>query len=169
MLDRQQCRRRFPAAAAIMLAALVGCVSGEPVSSAFDPLTRFPAEATFVWDEAANREPDDPRVRDLNFGPRLRELTTEVLAARGYREAESDSADYQISYQLSVHTWISPDQSTSVGSLSITMVDARSGRRVWMGFAQAEAQVQLAEEVRNERLKTLLEAMFKAFPPGSSQ
>jgi hypothetical protein len=150
-----------------MLAALFGCVSGQPVSTAFDPLVRFPVQATYIWDEAANREPDDPRVRDLNFGPRLRRLTTEALAARGYREVESEPVDYRVSYQLSVHTWISTDHSTSVGSLSIVMVDAPSGRRVWTGFAQAEAAVRLPEEVRNARLRDLLEAMFEDFPPGA--
>jgi hypothetical protein len=170
MLDRQQCRRTKTTVATLALAAFCfACVSGENVSTAFDPLTRFPAQATYVWDETANHEPDDPRIRELNFGPRLRKLTTEALAARGYREVDSEPADYRVSYQLSVHTWISPDQSTSVGSLHIELVDAPSGRRVWMGFARAEAHVQLREEVRNERLRAILESMFKSFPPGSSQ
>ena len=166
MHDRRRYRRQTATLTALMLAFLFACVSSEPVSTAFDPLTRFPAQATYVWDEAANREPDDPRVRELEFGPRLRRLATEALAARGYREAASEPADYRVSYQLSVHTWIAPDHSTSVGSLSIVLVDAPSGRRVWMGFARAEAHVGLPEEARDERLRDILERMFEQFPPG---
>jgi hypothetical protein len=149
-----------------MLASLLACASSEPVSTAFDPLTRFPLQATYVWDEAANREPDDPRIRELNFGPRLRKLATEALAARGYREAESEPADYRVSYQLSVHTWIAPDHSTSVGSLSIVLVDTPSGLRVWLGFARAEVHVGLSEDAKDERLRDILERMFERFPPG---
>lgn len=150
-----------------MAAALFGCASDDTaVSTAFDPLAVFPVQASFAWDDEANREPDDPRVRELNFGPRLRMLATAALTARGYREAGSEAADYQVSYQLSMHTWIAPDHSTSVGSLSITMIETRSGRRVWMGFARAEAQTALPEDARNQRLSVILERMFENFPPG---
>ena len=65
-----------------------------------------------------------------------------------------------------MHTWIAPDHSTSVGSLSIVLVDVPSGRRVWLGFARAEVQVGLSEEAKNERLRDILERMFEQFPPG---
>jgi hypothetical protein len=161
-----QGRRSRALAAALALSLFLGCVSGEPeVSTAFDPLVRFPAQATFLWDESAIREPDDPRIRELNFGPRLRKLTTEALIARGYREAESEAADYYVSYHLSVHSWISAEHSSSVGSLSILLIDAPSEQRVWMGFARAEAQVGLSEEIRNERLRAIVQRMFARFPP----
>ena len=165
MLDRRQPGRLGPGLAAFLLFSLFGCASSDAVSTAFDPLTRFPAQATYVWDEAANREPDDARIRELNFGPRLRKLTTLALAARGYREAASEPADFRLSYQLSVHTWIAADHSKSVGSISIVMVDTPSGRRVWTGFARAETHVGRPEKERNERLRAILERMFENFPP----
>jgi hypothetical protein len=167
MLDRRPFNRLSTALVALALTPLFACVSGPAVSTAFDPLTRFPAEASFVWDAAANHAPEDPRIAELNFESRLRKLTTDALAARGYREVESEPADYRVSYQLSVHTWISAEHSTSVGSLSIVLVDSVSGRRVWMGFTQAQAQVGLPEEVRNERLRDILDRMFENFPPNS--
>jgi hypothetical protein len=167
MLDRRPFKRLSAALAALALTPLFACASGPAVSTAFDPLTRFPAEASFVWDVAANHVPDDPRIAALNFEPRLRKLTTDALAARGYREVESEPADYRASYQLSVHTWISTAHSTSVGSLSIVLVDSVSGRRVWTGFTHVEAQVGLPEEMRNERLRDILYRMFENFPPNS--
>ena len=169
MLDRRRCKRRIEMFAVLTLSPLLGCISGAPeVSTAFDPLTPFPAQATYIWDESAIREPDDPRIRDLNFGARLRKFATEALAERGYREVASEPADYRVSYHLSVHTWISPDHSTSVGSLSILLIDAPSDQRVWMGFARAEAQVGLSEETRNERLRAIVQRMFERFPPGQA-
>ena len=102
MIDRRRCGRALPAPSAlatltaVALSALFACTSGQPqVSTAFDPWARFPAQATYIWDQAAVREPDDPRIRELNFGPRLLKLTTEALAAHGYREVDSEPADYR--------------------------------------------------------------------------
>ena len=39
---------------------------GIDVSTTFDPLTRFPAQATYLWDEAANQLPDDPRFNQMD-------------------------------------------------------------------------------------------------------
>jgi hypothetical protein len=166
MLDRRCCNWRVGVLALIGLSALLACTSSRPqVSTAIDPWTNFPANATFVWDEAADREPDDAWIRELRFGPRLRRLTTEVLAERGYREVEAEPADYRVSYQLSIFTGISDDPARSVASLSILLIEASSNQRVFVGFARATPQLEDPEEARDARLRTLVEQMFAGFPP----
>src|SRR5262245_31891415 len=68
--------RRHVFVMSLCLAAFgLGCASdgGVDVSTTFDPLTRFPARATYVWDTAANQLPDDPRITALDPGPVIEE------------------------------------------------------------------------------------------------
>ena len=88
-----------------------------------------------------------------------------MLAERGYREVEAEPADYRVSYQLSIFTGISDDPARSVASLSILLIEASSNQRVWVGFARATPQLELQEEARDARLRTLVEQMFAGFPP----
>ena len=63
--------RRFSGSFLLFALGLcVGCASDPvDVSTTFDPLTPFPARATYLWDEAANELPDDPRVRGISVRP----------------------------------------------------------------------------------------------------
>ena len=143
--------RRLPLS--LLLAAhlaLLGCASDPiDVSTMFDPLTRFPAQATYLWDQTASQLPDDPRINQMDMDSLIREAADAEFAARGYRPSTSGSAHYKISYDLTVHTWYGPDNSSSLGSLSLWLADAASKRRVWMGYVRAEIHVGLS---RAERL-----------------
>jgi hypothetical protein len=63
-----------------------------------------------------------------------------------------------------VHTWHGPDNSTSLGSLSLWLSDAAK-RRVWMGYARAEIHVGLSREERLARIREAMARMLKDFPP----
>ena len=149
-----------------LVALGLGCASdGIDVSTTYDPLTRFPARATYVWDSAANQLPDDPRFNQMDSGAVIEEAANTEFAARGYTLSTSGSANYKLSYDLTVHTWYGPDNSSSVGSLSFWLVEAATKRRVWMGYVRAEIHVGLNREERVKRMRGALAKLLENFPP----
>ena len=64
-----------------------------------------------------------------------------------------------------MHTWIGSNNSRSVGSLALTLNEAGSGRRVWMGFARAEVNIGLTHAERKERLRTVVARILEKVPP----
>jgi hypothetical protein len=145
---------------------LMGCASDLSVGASFDPLERFPAEATWRWDTLRNVLPDDERIVEMDLGPVLQDVISAELAARGYRSAGPSLPDYHLSYQLSLTSRIRPEGSFAIGSLSLLISEAKSGRRVWVGFAQTEVQVSRDEGERRSRLREVLAEMLTGFPPG---
>ena len=145
---------------------LVGCASDPiDVSTTFDPLNRFPAQATYLWDDAASKLPDDPRVNQMETDSLIREAANAQFATRGYRLSTTPSAHYKLSYDLTVHTWYGADNSSSVGSLSLWLTDAAARRRVWMGYVRAEILVGLSREERLARLEKAMARLLEKFPP----
>ncbi len=150
----------------LCLAALVGCASGDvQTSTVFDPLSQFPAQGTFSWDAAANKLPRDERIQALDLDPLIRAAANQEFASRGYRRVTTGSPDFRLSYQLTVNTWIGADNSISVASLSLLLVDAERDRRVWMGYGRSEMHVGLDREQRLERLRKTVAMMLEKFPP----
>jgi hypothetical protein len=150
----------------VFLASLAGCASGGiEVSTTYDPLTSFPAQASYAWDDRANKLPSDPRIVELDLDPLVKGAAEEEFAARGYRAVASGAPDYRLSYEIVVHTWIGVDNSRSVGSLSLLLVEADTGRRVWLGFGRAEVHVGLTRAERKQRLREALAEMLEKFPP----
>ena len=146
--------------------ALVGCASNPiDVSTTFDPLTPFPARAMYLWDEAANSLPDDPRINQMETDSLIRESANAEFAARGYQLSTTAAAHYKLSYDLTVHTWYGPNNSSSLGSLSLWLADAASRRRVWMGYVRAEMLVGLSHEERLARLRGAMARLLENFPP----
>ncbi len=143
-----------------------GCASdGIDVSTTFDPLTPFPAQATFIWDTAANQLPDDPRINQMDTGSLIEEAANVEFAKRGYHLSTTGAANYKLSYDLTVHTWYGPDNSSSVASLSLWLADATTKRRVWMGYVRAEIYVGLSREERLKRMQGAMARLLEKFPP----
>lgn len=162
---RRRALLSFPSLA--LLAALAsGCVSNAPgVSTAFDPLFQFPAQATWSWDIEASETPHEPVIRQLDLDPLIQRVTSDVLAIRGYREVESDSPDFLLSYRFAVKSFFSAERSTAVASLSLLLVERESRIRAWMGWTRAELQRTATRSQRAERLRATLDRMFENFPP----
>ncbi len=153
----------------VFLASLAGCASdGIEVSMTHDPLARFPAKGSYVWDDRANKLPSDARVADLDLGPLVKAAAEEAFAAHDYH-AMASGPDYLLSYELVIHTWIGADNSRSVASLSLRLVEADTGRRVWLGFGRAEVQAGLSRAERTERLRDAVAKMLEKFPPGQGR
>ena len=163
--------RRFLAFfGALGVVALTGCASDDVQTSFIhDPLSAFPAQATFRWDSAANKLPAYERIAALDLDPLIREAANQEFSLRGYRMVTSGTPDYRLSYQVAVHTWIGPDNSSSVGSLSLMLIDTKLDRRVWMGYGRAEMNVGLSREERMMRLRGAIAKMLKKFPPNQGR
>lgn len=149
---------------ALVLVTGLACASQEgiPVSSTYDPLTRFPAQATYSWDEAEISLPDIPdrAATDALF----REVAEEAFAARGYRVGKPPT-HYRLSYEYNVTERLGPDVAKAIGSVSILLTDSSNGRRVWLGFGRAEIFMGLSREERKARLREALDRMLAGFPP----
>jgi hypothetical protein len=157
-------RRNILARSFVLAATLAACASDVDVSTTVDPLSSFPAQATYVWDDAAIKLPADPRIRELDPDSLIREAANAEFAARGYRRSAGGPAQYRLAYDFAVHTWHGVDDSSSVGSLSLWLSDA-ANRRVWMGYARAELHVGLSREERLARLREAIARMLEDFPP----
>ena len=145
---------------------LAGCVTNDAeVSTTFDPLTRFPARATYTWDDRTSSLPDDPRLEQLHFLRILKQVANEQLGIRGYRVVDAGAADYRLSYELHLNTWTGPDGSSAFGTLSLALRESGSRRRVWVGFVRAEVRVGLTEAERKERLGRSFARLLEKFPP----
>ena len=158
-------RVRWLVAGALLL--LLGCKTDDAavsVSSAYDPLYRFPQQATFAWDERANSLPDDPDIDKKSTDALLRQVIAEAFAARGYRAAGAD-APYRLSYEYTVNRRTGPDESFAMGSVSLILTERGSRRRLWTGFGQAEIYQGLTPEERHKRLREAFDRMLVSFPP----
>ncbi len=159
--------RKIGALVAMLGFALVGCKSDDvQMGVSHDPLTPFPARATFAWNERANSFPRE-RLGALNLEPLILEVVEEEFADRGYRRAEAgETPQFVLSYQASVDTRIRPESSIAIVSFSLKLDDAPSGRRVWVGFVRAEFIANATREERKERFGRTMRRLLESFPPG---
>lgn len=153
--------------AAFLALGAVGCASDVQSRVAFDPLARFPAQATWRWDERASSLPDDPALLAAvpDLPDVIRAATERELARRGYRAIRSGRPDYWLSYDLATYRFLGVEGQHAIGSLSLTLVDAGSRHPVWAGFLQAELRVGLDAAEREERLARALAGLLEEFPP----
>ena len=152
--------------AAALSAAACATDDSMSVGSTYDPLTRFPATATWSWDDAANKMPDDSRIEALGVDEIIHQVTREEFGKRGYTETSPGAGEFLLHYELGIATWNSQTTATAIGSVSLNLVEARSGRRVWVGFWRAAVDVSLDREARVERFRTEIARLLETFPPG---
>lgn len=147
------------------LAVLFACSSGIGISTTVDPLAVFPREATYVWDEAANSFPDEPRLDPLQLDTLLVEEVDRSFAKRGYRRVAAEPADYRLAYEVRLNTRIEADHSRSLIIVWLNLVETATGDLVWTGAAQTKLHVGLTEKERRGRLDEALDEVLKNFPP----
>jgi hypothetical protein len=144
----------------------IGCAKPDfDVSAVFDPLASFPAEATFAWNDSANHPPQNPELQSIDYDRLLKQVSNEEFAKHGYSNVAPGSSDYKLSYELTVHRWISAKKTQATGTLSLSLVDVKTNTRVWLGYGRAQVHIALSEEERMERLRLILADMLKSSPP----
>jgi hypothetical protein len=155
----------------LLLVAIAGCASQDvSVGTAYDPLAVFPRQGTYVWDESSNFISE--QIAHLDLADLLPPAIEGALANQGWRKVARAEADLLLSYQVSVATRIQvavpgeeKERSRALGSLSIALRNPDDGRRLWVGFAEAEVTPSLSREERRTRLEEGLERLFQEFPP----
>jgi hypothetical protein len=146
-------RRFIPAIGlAIAASALAGCAPVR-VNAYLEPGVRIGGYETFGWAQADNLATGDPRL-DNNpfFAKRVRSEVERHLSLKGFEKTASGAPDLLIHYYASVTQRIDmkgldlpyefceeEDCGPYVyeeGTLVIDLVDARSNRLVWRGWAE---------------------------------
>lgn len=143
---------------ASMVLLLAACAATMTVSSHADRNLDFARYHSFAWGPADALPTGDPRLdQDPFFKDRLQGAVEKHLSKRGIAMTDGD-ADLLIHYHANVTRRIDPNQfdrangycpggecvpspvSYEAGTLVIDMVDARSHRLVWRGWAQTDVE-----------------------------
>ena len=146
---------------ALLLGYAAGCATEDVrVSTNFDPLVRFPSQATFAWDEEASS------CAELGVEHILREAANAEFRLRGYRPvAGRENPDFDLDHQCNVRTYHRSDAPEAIASIWLMMSEAGTERHVWIGFGGARVYVGLSEAERRERMRAALARLLQDFPP----
>lgn len=163
-------RAALIAVSALIVLSATGCATPDgEFGATFDPLSPFPARALWVWDEAQNKLPDDDRLDLAALDQRIKSTAAVAFGARGYSLTSAPKVHYMLSYEVGIHTWMSPTEARAFGTLSILMTEAASGRKVWLGFVRLQIDTSLTDAQRDERLRAALANMLENFPPAQPE
>jgi len=158
-------RRAWLATLAALAGAGLAC-SGLETGVSYDPMEAFPPTAAWTWHEPGLVLPADPRLAELGLGPILEDAITSELARRGYKRSLRN-VRYLVAYQLRVSTRTRPEESISIATLSLLVLEPGSLHTLWSGFARAEVDPARNEAERRHRLAGAVAKLLRDFPPGS--
>lgn len=166
----------------LTLAPLVGCAGDKMlVRAELDPAANVGVYRTFAWLPVKPGIPGEPRRDNVLLDRDIRATVDETLRQKGYAKADSGTPDFLIGYRAdikekainSVRDYYEYRQlggkeavtdayvfGHEEGTLSLDVVDGRSGRLVWR--ASATAVVDPTE--RKTRIAEALRKMLAQFP-----
>lgn len=173
---------------AVFMLALCGVVSvaasaGVSVEVSEKPGVDYSAYKTYAWKIRADLHPDHPMAIGSEADLRIRRLADEALADSGFEPVEIEEADLWINYvgydrdllQIEGTTktiagnvkWIGDPDAHSMrnyleGTLVFEVVDAKTGRMVWSGWASGAAPT---EEKLRAKAPKAIKRIFHYFPP----
>jgi hypothetical protein len=148
----------------IALLGASGC--GPKIGATYDSFAIFPATAQWTWNDELIRIPKHPSMETLNIKSIVQEAITEGLAERGYTLAPvGGKGDFRVHYQIGLGQKIKEDSVKSYASLSLTLVDTKTDRSVWVGFIRTDADITTPEAERRKRLRKQMNEMLEDFPP----
>jgi hypothetical protein len=154
--------------AVVAVLGVSGCA--EHIGATYDPFEFFPATAQWTWNDELNRIPKHPSMESLNIESIVRETITEGLAKRGYTFAPAgEKVEFRVHYQIGIGQKIEQDSVESYGSLSLTLVDAKTDRSAWVGFINTDVDIAIPEAQRRERLREQMDEMLEDFPPNQPE
>jgi len=138
--------------------------------------------ATFSW--GPKYFLDAPRFKDTDAQQLVEETILEVLTGKGFQYApQSNQTDLQVEYVILSGDTLSatgieellmrePELKTQGlkpenfenGTMIITVRDKKSQRMVWQGKKQDVVNLEMPENTRKQRLRSILEDVFATFP-----
>jgi hypothetical protein len=170
---------------AIAAVTLTGCASSMNVSSYVERGLDFTVFRSYAWGPADAVPTGDPRL-DKNpfFQDHMQGAVEKQLAARGLQQVDT-SPDLLIHYhaniteRMDVDRLHPPDVYCTVGdcrnglryyeagTLVVDVIDARTNRLIWRGWAQENVEPSLEDSDRMERqINEAVSRMLERFPRG---
>jgi len=170
------------AAAAVLIVSSAGCAA-MTVSSHVDRMADFGLYRTWDWGPADALPVGDPRLEsDPFFNDRFRGAVERRLAARGWT-LTSDTPDLLIHYHANVAEHITLNRvdpqygscsrgdceehavNDQAGTLVLDIIDAKTSRLVWRGWAQHEMDGVIGNRDRMEQtIDRAVTRMLKQLP-----
>jgi hypothetical protein len=168
---------------ALLLAS--GCASSMTVSSHVERGLDLSRYRTYDWGPADALPTGDPRLdKDPVFKDRVQGAVEKELAARGFELLNGGAPDLLIHYHANISTRIDvnrvdrtygycargdcpPDvMEYEAGTLVLDIIDARSNRLIWRGWAQNSVEDALDDPDRMARLiDEAVTRMMRRLPP----
>jgi hypothetical protein len=170
----------------LLTAALLACTSVVPATTDYDPNASFDYR-TFMWLERKQAEAEGRQARNPWVDERIRSAIDEQLASQGFRAVKT-APDFRVGYHVSLDSrldasrlnaryghpvgWGGSPGYTSrdfeVGTLIIDIVDARSDRLVWRGWAARRLpQVALPDDT-DAIVRSAVAEILAQFPPDAT-
>lgn len=152
------------ALAALAALALAGCAA--TVRSYVDRTADFTRYRTYAWGHADTFTTGDPRLdNNAFFRDRLQKAADARFAARGFEQTDAESADLLLHYHVNITQRIDVNEIDEpygycdgcgaavydAGTLTLDLVDVRTGRLVWRGWADRSVEGVLEKQDWMER------------------
>lgn len=167
----------------LWIAGSVMAVAGMKVKVSEKPGVDYSAYQTYAWKRRADLKADHPMATGSDTDQWLRGLANDQLAASGFELVAAEEADLWVNYvtydsdvlQIEGTTkdiagsvkWIGDPDAHSMrnyleGTLVIEIVDAKTGKMLWSGWASDAAATQ--EKLQGKAPKAI-KKIFQHFPP----
>jgi len=171
------------AMAAIGTLAVAGCATMN-VSSHVERGLDVSRYHTYNWGPADALPAGDPRLeKDPFFQDHLRGAVEKAMAGRGFEWSTADAPDLLLHYHANITERIDVDRldvqrgycgesgcdvptvQFEAGTLVIDVIDARTNRLIWRGWAQSAVQGMLAnQDTMARQINEAVARMFGEFP-----
>jgi len=166
--------------------ALPACASTMTVSSHVDRAANFAQYRTYLWGPADALPTGDPRLdKDPFFKDHFEGAVTKELARKGLSLSESGTADLLIHYHANVTerlniagvdrrygSCLDEDCRAQIteyeaGTLVLDVVDARTNRLIWRGWAQSSVKEMLeSRDTMDRQISEAVRRMLARFGKG---
>ena len=171
-------------AAAVAALAVSGCAATMSVSSYVERGLDLTQYRTYDWGPADALPTGDPRLdKDPFFQDHVQGAIEKQMAAKGLERPESGTPDLLIHYHANITRRIDPDRADreygycpggdcqigpidyEAGTLVLDVVDTRTNRVIWRGWAQESVEDSLGDRDRMERqINEAVTRMLERFP-----
>lgn len=170
---------------ATFLWVIAGCAPLMTVSSHVEPGLDMSPYRSFAWGPADALPTGDPRLdEDPFFNDHVQGAVEKLLAARGLELSGSGSADLLIHYHANIRERIDVDHIDrrygycagaecppdtfryEAGTLVLDVIDARTNRLIWRGWAQNSVKDMLDDrDTMAEMIDRAVSRMLQRLPP----
>jgi hypothetical protein len=183
---KEDAMTRFATACALLAGILTAGCATMGIGSYGSPGASFTGDRTFTWGAADGLPTGDPRLdNNAIFRDHLEGAVEKALVVRGLRRAEKDStADLLVHYHATITRRLTPSgielnptfcrpptacpprlEEYEVGTLVVDIVDARTNRLQWRGWAEDTIAGELEDQdLMNRRIDEAVERMMRRLP-----